>query len=222
MSDPASGRSYWDAVAGKKEFTVPLPEALLTRYVASDAALLDCGCGYGRSLAELQSRGYRRLAGCDFSSAMIALARARVPDAELKVNAPLELPFADRCFDAVLLLAVLTCIIADADQQRMLGEIVRVLRPGGVVIAGDFLLNTDARNQARYRQYQAQFGTYGVFALPEEGAVLRHHDRAWLETLFAGFDALDFQTTVYRTMNGHRSNGFYFVGKRTERTGSNA
>ena len=207
-------RKYWDSVAGVKTFTVPLPEDLFLTRILLSAAILDFGCGYGRSLLRLHELGYTHLAGCDLAPKMVALARHDLPSADLKVNDGVSIPFDDASCDVVLMLAVLTSIVADADQLKLLSEICRVLRPGGQLVVGDFLLNTDERNLARYRQYQPQFGTYGVFALPEEGAVLRHHDSAWLSTLFSGFERVEFRSTVYRTMNGHQSNGFYFVGRK--------
>jgi len=207
-------RQYWDSVAGAKEFTIPLPEQLITDFLPLTSLILDFGCGYGRSLIRLREMGYDRLAGCDISPKMIDLARSAVPDADLKVNDGVTIPFPDESCDGVLLLAVLTGIIADDDQLALMAEIRRVLRPGGRIVVGDFLLNRDDRNIARYQQYLPQFGTYGVFALPDEGAVLRHHNPAWLGTLFDIFEREMFYITVYHTMNGHQSDGFYFVGRK--------
>lgn len=215
MPDQDQAKAYWDRVAGKKTFTVSLPVKQLTALVPPAASILDFGCGYGRSLTELAALGYRHLAGCDFSPRMIELARQQIPDAELKVNEGVTVPFADHSYDAVLLLAVLTGVTADADQAALMTEIRRVLRPGGLLMVGDFLLNDDDRNLERYRQAVAAGYPYGVFNLPEEGATLRHHDRAYLRLLLSGFTQLDYWETVHTTMNGHRSNGFYYFGRLT-------
>lgn len=211
MGNDDSARAYWDEVAGKKVFTIPLPIGRIAALIPTDAKVLDFGCGYGRSLEELAALGYRHLAGCDLSSQMAELARQRVPDAEIKVNEGTIIPFDDGSCDAVLLLAVLTSIVTDADQAKLMTEIRRVLRPFGMLAVGDFLLNDDARNLERYRS-EADSAVYGVFSLPE-GARLRHHDRDYLRQLFSGFEQQEYWETTHATMNGHSSNGFYYFGR---------
>lgn len=76
----------------------------------------------------------------------------------------------------------------------------------------DFLLNTDERNISRYEKFKDAYGTYGVFELPE-GAVLRHHDEAWIKKLLRDFIEAEYRHLTFTTMNGYKSNGFYFVGK---------
>src|SRR5579884_2668504 len=64
--------------------------------------VLDAACGTGRYTVALRDRGVE-VTGCDFSSEMLAVARARLPQVEL-VEADLNdpLPFADASFDALL------------------------------------------------------------------------------------------------------------------------
>ncbi len=207
-------KKYWDSIAGKKKFTISLRQDLLFSFVKRDAEILDFGCGYGRTLAELAEAGFPKLHGCDISAKMVAQAKSYVPSAHLTINPGLIIPFADATFDCVILLAVLTSIISDKDQAVLVKQIRRVLKPGGIIYVGDFLLNDDQRNIERYRQGEARFGRYGLFEI-EEGATLRHHDPAYVRQLFAGFEELRFETVVHPTMNGNQSNGFYFVGRST-------
>ncbi|MDD9150850.1 methyltransferase domain-containing protein [Sporolactobacillus sp. CQH2019] len=88
----------------------------------------------------------------------------------------IKLPFEDNSIDAVLLLAVLTCVYKDQEQDSILNEIKRVLKPNGIIYINDFLLNDDERILTRYKKYKDKYKTYGVFELPE-GAILRHHNR---------------------------------------------
>ena len=50
--DWRSQRHYWDRVAGEKPFHHPLRLAWLDSHLVG-SEILDCGCGYGRLLAEL-------------------------------------------------------------------------------------------------------------------------------------------------------------------------
>ncbi len=206
---------YWDKVAGKKEFTVKFYPELLAGFLNPDSAILDVGCGYGRTLLELAADGYTSLYGTDISASMLKLARQALPSATFVQSRDLTIPFPDNHFEAVLLIAVLTSITADADQGKIIAEIFRVLKPGGVIYAGDFLLNTDERNQKRYQRFEHKYHCYGVFEL-DEGAVLRHHDEAYIRQLFSPFAGLNFKPVIHHTMNNHQSNGFIFTGRKPD------
>ena len=88
---------------------------------------LDLCCGQGNVADALVQRGCR-VVGVDFSAAMLAHARSRVPSAEFIQADAQDLPFGDALFDVVVSnLGV--CHVPD--QLRVLSEIKRVLRPGG-------------------------------------------------------------------------------------------
>ncbi len=59
---------------------------------------------------------------------------------------------------------------------------------------------------------QEKYGIYGVFELPE-GAVCRHHDEIWIKQLLKDFSEREYEHLTFITMNGHKSNGFYFIGE---------
>jgi len=202
---------YWDQAALTKEFTTPFRRDVFARHVTKKARILDVGCGYGRVANELYQSGFEQIQGIDYSQQMIEKGHGLYPHLWLKKgSSPFE--FADHSFDAVILVAVLTCIVEDTAQQSLIQDIVRVLKPGGVLYINDFLLNHDVRNIQRYDQFKDVHHTYGVFEL-DEGAVLRHHSTEYLEGLLSDFDVLEFETCVYATMNRHTSNGFCFMGQ---------
>lgn len=205
-------KHYWDDVSSKKQFTTPFQAEAFCKFVNKDAAILDVGCGYGRTLNELHQQGYCNLTGIDFSEGMIARGKKEYPALDLRVKRNETIDLADSSIDAVILFAVLTCIHKDAEQEMLISEIKRVLKPGGILYINDFLLNSDDRNIKRYEQFQEKYGTYGVFELPE-GAVCRHHDEAHIHSLLSSFEQLCFEHLTFVTMNGHRSNGFYYIGK---------
>jgi ubiquinone/menaquinone biosynthesis C-methylase UbiE len=204
---------YWDKVAEEKEFPTPFQAAQFEKYVSNDMNILDVGCGYGRTLSELHDRGFKNLTGADFSQAMINRGLKLHPKLNLLKNDGNELPFPDDKFDAVLLIAVLTCTANLKEQKNLISEISRVLTSGGILYINDYLINDDSRNLERYQKYHEKYGIYGVFELPE-GAVLRHHSPEYISKLTKDFKELIFENTIYNTMNDNKSNGFYYIGKK--------
>ncbi len=210
-SFPMPLKDYWDSVSDTKEFTTPFQATAFANYVNLDAQILDVGCGYGRTLQQLYTMGYPNLTGIDFSRGMIERGKKQFPHLNLLVKKNETIDFPDNQFDAVILFAVLTCIPSDQEQQTLIAEIRRVLKPGGILYINDFLLNSDDRNVSRYQKCEKKYGTYGVFELPE-GAVLRHHSQEHIFKLTASFSQAQFKPLTFTTMNGNRSNGFYYIG----------
>jgi SAM-dependent methyltransferase len=94
-------------------------------------AWLDCGCAEGGYTIALARFGATSVVGVDPEAGRIEQARERaVGDERLSfVCSPAEaMPFAEGTFDGVLLNEVLEHV---ADEAATLGEIHRVLRPGG-------------------------------------------------------------------------------------------
>lgn len=208
-----SQSDYWNRLGPTKPFSHPANLSRLAELVDLDRRILDFGCGYGRVMGLLHDHGYRNLVGVDPAPRMIAAARQRFPALTfLEVN-PTRLPLSDESVDAALLLTVLTCIPSDDEQRRVIREIGRVLRPDGLLYISDLWLQKDERNVDRYRRYQAQYGVYGTFELPE-GVVLRHHTRQWIEQLTAQFALISVDEIVADTMNGHRAEAFQWFGRK--------
>lgn len=202
---------YWDSVATKKDFTTPLKLDEFIDYIAVDQSVLDVGCGYGRSLAELEEAGFTNIWGCDYSQKMIDRGMIQHPDLNLIKCPNGKLPFEDNTFDSVLLLAVLTCISTNVEQYRLIEEIKRVLKDDGVLYINDYLLNTDKRNIDRYDEHKEEYG-YGSFEIVD-GGIMRHHTMDHISELTKDFSELVFEPATYITMNQNQANGFYYIGR---------
>jgi ubiquinone/menaquinone biosynthesis C-methylase UbiE len=205
---------YWDDLADKKKFPTPFKIADFEKHTSRDSVILDVGCGYGRILNELHENGFNDLTGVDFSLEMIKRGLKLYPYLKLIKNNGDKLPFADKVFDSVLLIGVLTSNVITKKQEELISEISRVLKKGGTLYIGDFLLNNDRRNLERYHKYKDKYNIYGVFELPE-GLILRHHTIEHIKKLTTDYNDLIFKKTVYTTMNGNKSNGFYYIGTKT-------
>ncbi len=126
----------WDARYGKEGDTSRvhlLNSALLS--ILGDVAgrrILDAGCGSGYLCRMLARRG-AKMVGVDLAPAWIEMARSRKPELNIEYHAGsiAHMPFlADGSFEAV----VSVCVLMDTrDYEEALGEMHRVLAPGGVL-----------------------------------------------------------------------------------------
>jgi SAM-dependent methyltransferase len=142
--DTAFGRDYLavyphrDTAAARREVA-----GLVARGVSTAGGrVLDLGCGFGRHLGALREHGLDAW-GLDRSLALLAHAdpalRGRIVRGDFRA-----LPFRPGAFGAVLMLFSSFGYFADAENARVLGEIARVLVPGGLAVL-------DLMNPARVR-----------------------------------------------------------------------
>jgi demethylmenaquinone methyltransferase/2-methoxy-6-polyprenyl-1,4-benzoquinol methylase len=125
--------------------------------------VLDVATGTGLVAAQLLRRGFA-VTGVDLSPEMLAVARRRFGDRVELINASAEaLPLASESFDHLTVTHVLRYV---ADPGATLAELVRVVRPGGVVAALEFGV---PQGPAR-----PLWGLYVRTVLPLAGRLLRH------------------------------------------------
>jgi ubiquinone/menaquinone biosynthesis C-methylase UbiE len=122
-----------------------LVEALRRERLTDLAGLraLDVGCGGGWWLRTLLRWGARaeHLAGIDLLDEAVAAARRVHPDLRVEQGSAERLPFPDRAFDLVSQFTVFSSVLDGEMRRRMAGEMLRVLRPGGILLSYDFTLN---------------------------------------------------------------------------------
>jgi ubiquinone/menaquinone biosynthesis C-methylase UbiE len=186
--DPLSARS-------ERKFGADLKRQLLAN---AHGRVLEIGVGTGLSF--LHYPPDVELAGVEPSPHMLKRARRRAVDLGRKVElveAPAEqLPFADDSFDTVVSLTVL-CTVRDA--QRTLGEIRRVLRPGGRFVFLEHVRSDDAQLARRQDRWERPWGWIAGGC---------HPNRRTLETIeAAGFELTELDqeplTDVPRLVQPH-------------------
>ena len=124
--------------------------AMLARVGALGEAptVLDVGCSTGYLLEDLRSAlPGARLIGVDLVAAGLRKAHANVPDALLLQADACALPLADASVDALLSANLLEHV---PDDERALGEIARVLRPGARAV---IVVPVGPRNYDYYDRY---------------------------------------------------------------------
>src|SRR5829696_5841458 len=198
MPDNSQVRDYWNrhihdldisaSVPGSREFFADLDqyhfEKLhhLPRLIDFDAyrgkKVLDVGCGAGTDLARF-ARGGAIVTGVDLSSSAIALAKQNFAhhglQADLREADGEHLPFDDNAFDFVFAHGV---VQYTADDQALVDECRRVLRPGGIAV---FQV---------YNRVSWLHGLSKVMKVPlehEDAPVLKRYSAAEFRALLTGF-----------------------------------
>ena len=169
-------RSMFETIAGRYDFlnhflSVNLDRGwrracvreVAKRLTGGTPRILDVGCGTGDLSLAFSNVG--PVTGCDFSHEMLIRGVRKVvatpphfPVRILEADA-LRLPFADETFDVVVSAFVLRNL---ADIDRGIGEMRRVLRPGGVLGILDF-------GMPRLPVIRQLYGFYFLKVLPRAG-----------------------------------------------------
>ena len=128
--------------------------------------ILDVGCGSGGDLVRLVGHDAdpARMHGIDLRAEVIATARQRLPSVDLRVANAAELPHPDRSMDLILQSTVLSSILDAGLRRRIAAEMMRVIRPTGLIVSYDFWinpLNRDTRGVSR-RELRALFPSHRV------------------------------------------------------------
>ena len=144
-------------------------------------ALLDAGCGAGLALTIAAERG-AVVTGLDASPGLLAVARERLPDADLREGDLEQLPYADDSFDAV---TAFNSVQYATDPTAALREIKRVAKQGAPVAVTTW----GAPEQCEMRAVLGAIGALlpppppgagGPFALAAPGALEQLVERAGL------------------------------------------
>jgi ubiquinone/menaquinone biosynthesis C-methylase UbiE len=128
--------------------------------------VLDVGCGAGGVLVRLLGHGAdpARLHGVDLREDAIALARTRLPSADLRVGDAAELPYPDDSMDLVLQFTTLSSILDARVRRTVAQQMMRVVARDGLIVSYDFWINPLNRDTRALtgRQLRALFADHRV------------------------------------------------------------
>ena len=114
--------------------------------------LLDAGCGDG-NLLEFFCRGTAcKGYGIDASDAAVGLAKKQYPDLDLSRQDLLKIDYPDNYFDKAVCYNVIEHIY---DQEKVLAELKRVVKPGGTLILGTII-----KDSLCWKLYQLLIGEH--------------------------------------------------------------
>lgn len=124
----------------RRQIIPPISELVDQSGGADKMRLLDVGCGTGRTLHQLAiAHPDMRLHGTDMSPAYIKMARKRlehVQELSLAVDNAEALPWADETFDVATSTYMFHELPRNA-RRNAVREMLRVVRPGGLVVIED-------------------------------------------------------------------------------------
>jgi arsenite methyltransferase len=128
--------------------------------------ILDVGCGAGHTACLIAEQYSAHVHGVDISEVMIAKANDRAgrmgltDRVEFRTADAYQLPFDDGQFDVVLIESVLTPL--PGDKILALQEMIRVLRPGGLIGANETTVDAAAPPEL-LEAFDRHPATYGYF-----------------------------------------------------------
>jgi SAM-dependent methyltransferase len=115
-----------------EQTSLPLFGAVLdAAHVTHGSRLLDAGCGAGL-LGVLASLRGAHVTCLDASASLLAIARERLPGADIREGDLEALPFVDASFDAI---TAVNSVFYAADTAAAASELARVAQPGARVVA---------------------------------------------------------------------------------------
>ncbi|MFI7632837.1 class I SAM-dependent methyltransferase [Nonomuraea sp. NPDC049400] len=183
-------RRYWD----RQSVSYDRQMAYFDRRFFGDTRSWICGQAAGDTLEVAVGTGLNlplypegvRLTGVEWSPAMLAIARRRASElgvqAELYEGDAQALAFPDAAFDTVVCTFSLCAI---PDHRRAIAEMVRVLRPGGMLLLADHVAASAWPVRVVQRLVELVTVPLGgehflrrpILQLPGHGLTVERHDR---------------------------------------------
>jgi SAM-dependent methyltransferase len=183
-----SAEAYVEAAANLTERILAAAE------VADGRRVLDVGCGFGGTLAQVAARNRGcRLAGLNIDERQLRWARRLAsPAPPLVVGDGCRLPVAPASLDHVL---AVECVFHFPSRKGFFREAARVVRPGGTLALSDFLLAPGG--MPTFLAQVAELGPgdwYGHSAAPVTSAAYERLGRAM------GYELLEDDDVTARTL----------------------
>jgi SAM-dependent methyltransferase len=136
------GKLFLEQQLQRKFLALLKREGLHYRQTLENSKILDVGCGPGARLMGLVHYGARpeNCFGIDLVSYQLELGKLRYPNFNLIQGDGSSLPFGDETFDMIYAFTLFTSILDTEMKAGVAREIVRVMKPDGVLFWWDFFI----------------------------------------------------------------------------------
>jgi SAM-dependent methyltransferase len=152
---------------------------LVERYLPRTGRVLDAGCGIGRWFP-ITAPG-RSLSGMDFAPSLLERAQTNREGVDVFPGDVRNIPAASSSFDAAYTVKVLQCL-REHERARAVAELLRVTKPGGVVVLFEKTRGADGSRPVAWREWGEQAGGK-LIAWHPNGFVLLQRPLSWLVSL---------------------------------------
>jgi ubiquinone/menaquinone biosynthesis C-methylase UbiE len=139
---------------------------MLSNFDLKDKSCLDLGCGVGGACV-LMSKEYQpgRVVGVDTELKQLHQAKLMSKHENLKniefkqITADTRLPFAECSFDLVITKDVICHV---EYKTKLFKDVLRILRPGGMFVIGDWHLGENSQNNSIFSDWLKQLNSAGL------------------------------------------------------------
>ena len=123
----------------------------ITSHSIGGMKILDVGCGSGGILREYLKYGAtpENLAGIDLSADRVHLAKRLAPYLDIRCASAADIPYEDQTFDLVMQHVVFTSILQDDILFTIAQQMVRVLKPTGMILWYDYFYDNPFNSNVR-------------------------------------------------------------------------
>lgn len=210
--DPNEVKRFWTEQAGlhgqssdaswSDRSVIEMEIAEIGRHLRDGDRVLDVGCANGYSTVRFAAQHDLTIRGVDYIPEMIRHAGVRAADldepvrsrVEFAVGNILELNEPDSAYDAVVVVRVLINLSTWENQQRAIGELARVLKPGGRLMLSEATVQGWERLNAFRREWKLKDIPMPPFnQYLDEGQVIEAAGAMSLDLV----DVVNFASTYY-------------------------
>ena len=178
--------------------------------------VVDAGCGVGGTAFHLGRTRGCKVTGVNLCSTQLEIAESKAVNANLGERIEFEyadcsrsLPFADDSVDVVVNIESARHY---SDRRRFLHEVYRILKPGGSIVASDWMVR-DVIPDSQYERYiQPLCEDWMMCRLESQSSYTRLLQEAGLEVIeFEGFSGMEFDN-LHLLTNTYQSLGLLRTG----------
>ena len=178
--------------------------------------VVDAGCGVGGTAFHLGRTRHCKVTGVNLSKTQLEIAGSKAVNADLGnridfvyANCSRSLPFADSSVDVVVNIESARHY---SDRRRFLHEVYRILKPGGSIVASDWMVHDIIPDSQHKRYIQPLCDDWMLYNLESQSSYTRLLQEAGLEVIeFEGFNGMEFDN-LHLLTNTYQSLGLLRTG----------
>lgn len=165
-----TNRDHWEklaakAIIGRNAF----PGDELFAHLPQKAQILDLGCGTGEIAELLAAHNNYCVTAIDVNTEAISLNKAKTSNVTYILGDITQpLPFPDHTFDAIIISFVLVSIISLPDRIKLVSELMRISKTGGIFWINEGLVSDDYTKRYELSSSFLKSSDYDFFVFQDD------------------------------------------------------